>query len=217
LHAPKPFSADYFCVTCGTPFRNEFPLDEQGQCGLCRQGLRGFDKAYCYGEYDGALRDLIHLFKYRGVKPIGATLAKYLPSALPLDLQVDVVVPVPLNWRKQWKRGFNQAEVLAAYVARRRGWKLARILRRKRGSEHQASLSNSERRLNVERAFRAASRVDGMRVLLVDDVMTTGSTARACALALKRAGAKSVTLLTLARVDRRLAVPSAKTYIGSSE
>jgi len=204
-------------VSCGTPFRNEFPLDDEGRCGLCRQGLRGFDKAYCYGEYDGPLRELIHLFKYRGMKPIGTRLAKYLPSALPTDLSIDVVVPVPLDWRKQWKRGFNQAEVLAAHVARRRGWKLTRALRRSRSVEHQASLSNTQRRLNVERAFRAKGRVDGLRVLLVDDVMTTGATARACALALKRAGAKSVTLLTLARVDRRLAAPSGKTYIGSSD
>ncbi len=184
---------------------------------MCRQGLRGFDKAYCYGEYDGPLRELIHLFKYRGMKPIGIRLARYLPSALPTDLNVDVVVPVPLDWRKQWKRGFNQSEVLAEHVARRRGWKFSRALRRSRSVEHQASLSNTQRRLNVERAFRAAGRVDGLRVLLVDDVMTTGATARACALALKRAGAKSVTLLTLARVDRRLAAPSARTYIGSSE
>lgn len=208
LEAPKPFCADYFCVSCGTPFRNQFPLDNKGQCGLCRQGLRGFDQAYCYGEYDGTLRELIHLFKYRGMKPVGERLARYLPSALPVDLRIDLVVPVPLDWRKRWKRGFNQAEILASHVAKRRGWKLAQPLRRKFSTAHQATLSNTERRLNVERAFEGRTSVSGLRVLLVDDVMTTGATARACALALKRAGASSVVLLTLARVDRRLAVPA---------
>ena len=179
--------------------------------------MQGFDRAYCYGEYEGALRDLIHLFKYQNMKPIGKTLARHLPSALPTDAMFDLVVPVPLDWRKRWKRGFNQAEVLAAHVARRRGWKLRNALRRKLSRDHQASLSNHERRLNVERAFRAINSLAGMRVLLVDDVMTTGATARACALALKRAGAKSVTLLTLARVDRRLAAPSARNFQRSNE
>ncbi len=151
------------------------------------------------------------------MKPIGKTLAGHLPRALPTDVSFDLVVPVPLDWRKYWKRGFNQAEVLARHVARRRGWKLRNALRRKYSHIHQASLSNQDRRANVERAFTASRSVAGLRVLLVDDVMTTGSTARACALALKRAGATSVTLLTLARVDRRLAAPSARNFPRSDE
>jgi len=184
---------------------------------LCRQGLQGFDRAYCYGEYEGELRELIHLFKYKSMKPVGDTLARHLPAALPTDAQFDLVTPVPLDWRKRWSRGFNQAEVLAAHVARRRGWKLRNALRRTYSKSHQATLSNHERRLNVEQAFRAAGPLAGKRVLLVDDVMTTGATARACALALKRAGAQSVTLLTLARVDRRLAAPSARDFPRSND
>jgi len=217
LAETKPFSADYFCASCRTPFRNEFPLDENGQCALCRQGLRGFDAAYCYGEYDGTLRELIHLFKYRRMKPLGQRLARFLPAALPIDQAFDAVVPVPLHWRRAWSRGFNQARILAGHVARKRGWKLIQPLRRRPSRERQASLSNHERRLNVERAFFAKGSLTGMRILLVDDVMTTGATAPACALALKRAGAKSVTLLTLARVDRRLAAPSARTTSRSND
>ena len=163
------------------------------------------------------MRDLIHLFKYQNIRPLGDTLARYLPSALPTDVSFDLVTPVPLDWRKRWSRGFNQAEVFAAHVARRRGWKLKRLLRRKFGKLHQAALSNQERRANVERVFRAAGSINGLRILLVDDVMTTGATARACALALKRAGAAHVTLLTLARVDRRLAALSAKENSRSEE
>ncbi|MDQ6676090.1 MAG: ComF family protein [Acidobacteriota bacterium] len=151
------------------------------------------------------------------MKPLGRRLARLMPAALPLDQAFDAVVPVPLHWRRAWTRGFNQAEVLANHVARKRGWKLKRALRRRPSRNRQASLSNHERRLNVERAFFAKGSLTGMKVLLVDDVMTTGATARACALALKRAGASSVTLLTLARVDRRLAAPSAQNISRSND
>lgn len=213
LKQPTPFSAEYFCATCKTPFLNQFPLDENGVCGLCRAGVRGFDAAYCFGAHEGALREMIHLFKYGRMQPLGARLGKMMWSALPVDEAFDVVVPVPLHWRRRWTRGFNQSEVLARYVARRRGIQLVCALTRRRATDSQASLSNPRRRLNVSGAFLAKKSVAGQRVLLVDDVMTTGATASACALALKRAGAKQVTLLTLARVDRRLAGPSARTTL----
>ncbi|MES1262566.1 MAG: phosphoribosyltransferase family protein, partial [Acidobacteriota bacterium] len=117
----------------------------------------------------------------------------------------DAVVPVPLHWRKQWERGYNQAELLARHVAKRRGVPLVKALRRKRPTAVQASLAVAGRRKNVAGAFlmRPQARLAGQRVLLIDDVMTTGATAGACAVALKRGGAKSVSLLTLARADRR--------------
>ncbi len=173
--------------------------------------MRGFDAAYCFGAYEGQLREMIHLFKYGRMKGIGRRLGGLLATALPVDERIDVVVPVPLHWRRQWTRGFNQAEVLGRQIARARRIKVVHALRRRRATNAQAGLSNPKRRLNVTGAFRATAAVAGLRVLLVDDVMTTGATASACALALKRAGAKSVTLLTLARVDRRLAAPSART------
>ena len=203
-------AADYFCVTCRTPFQNRFPLDEQGRCRLCRSGTRGFDAAYCFGVYEGTLRALIHLFKYGGMKPLSKTLAGHLASALPRDQQFDLVVPMPLYWRRQWQRGFNQSELLARAIARRCGVPMEHAVRRTRATSAQAGLSNARRRENVAGAFRVkkASKVAGRRTLLIDDVMTTGATASACALALKRAGAKQVTLLALARVDRRLFDPA---------
>ncbi len=153
---------------------------------------------------------MIHVFKYGHVKPLGARLADLMWRALPVDERFDAVVPVPLHWRRRWARGFNQSEILARCLARRRGIKVLRALQRRRQTESQASLSNAKRRLNVAGAFRAKTSLAGMRILLVDDVMTTGATAGACAIALKRAGAKQVTLLTVARVDRRLAAPSAR-------
>jgi ComF family protein len=198
-------AADYFCTVCRTPFRNPYPLDAAGQCAPCRLGLRGFDAAYCYGAYEGVLRDLIHLYKYAGMRPLAKPLGDLLGAALPRDQRFEVVVPVPLHWRRRWSRGFNQAELLARATALRCGIPMRKALRRTRSTETQAGLSNSRRRRNVADAFRVTSRQDvaGRRVLLVDDVMTTGATAGACAAALKRDGARSVALLALARVDRR--------------
>ncbi len=217
LRAPAALSAEYFCVQCKTPFLNRYPLDEQGRCALCRSGARGFDAAYCFGSYEGALRDLIHLLKYDGMKPLAAPLGDYLSRALPLDEPFDAVVPMPLHWRRRFDRGFNQAALLANEISRRRRIPALNAVRRVRATQSQIGLSNAKRRLNVCGAFRArrGKRLVGLRLLLVDDVMTTGSTGSACGAALKRAGAKSVTLLTLARVDRRF-IQTAAPASGSS-
>ncbi len=212
LRSPEPLSAEYFCVSCRTPFQNGFPLDEEGRCALCRNGLRGFDAAYSFGAYDGTLRKLIHLFKYQGIRTLAHPLANLLADALPRDQRFDIIVPVPLHWRRRWTRGFNQSELLAGRLSRRTGIPVRGALGRARATATQAGLSNTMRRRNVTAAFRCRrpEQVRGKRILLVDDVMTTGSTAAACALALKRAGAASVALLTVARVDRRMEPPAAE-------
>lgn len=184
-------------------------MDAEGRCALCRNGLRGFDAAYSFGAYEGALRKLIHLYKYGKVQTLARPLGELLLRALPRDERFDLVVPVPLHWRRRWQRGFNQAELLARLVAARRAIPVTKVLRRVRSTSAQAGLSGTGRRRNVAAAFRCrnSSLMKGRRVLLIDDVMTTGSTAAACALALKRAGASRVALLTVARVDRRFTVP----------
>jgi ComF family protein len=205
LRAPEPLVAEYFCVACRTPFRNAFPLDARGMCALCRSGLRAFDAAYCYGAYEGTLRELIHLFKYAKIQALEKPLGEILADGLPLDERFDVVVPVPLHWRRYWERGFNQSELLARAVARRCGIKVRNVLGRSQYTKPQAGLTHTARRENVGTAFRVKgnTRLDGLSVLLIDDVMTTGSTATACARVLKKAGARRVALLTVARVDRR--------------
>lgn len=203
LEAPEPLSAEFFCASCRTPFQNSFPLDAAGRCALCRSGLRGFDAAYSFGAYEGALRELIHLYKYGKVRTLAHPLSGLLAQALPRDEAFDATVPVPLYWRRRLQRGFNQAELLARGLARRTGIPVVRALGRVRPTPTQAGLSNSARRQNVARAFRSRS-VQGQRILLIDDVMTTGATAASCALALKQAGARRVVLLTVARVDRRM-------------
>ena len=204
---PEPLHADYACVSCRTPFLNRFPLDDQGRCALCRNGLRGFDAVYCFGSYEGLLREWIHLYKYAGIKPLARPLGKLLAAAVPGEEKFDAIVPVPLHWLRRWHRGFNQSEILARSLGKHLGVPLLSALRRTRSTRVQAGLSNTARRQNVAQAFRSRRRqtVAGMRILLVDDVMTTGSTAAACARALKQAGAARVTLATVARVDRRMA------------
>ncbi len=181
-------------------------------CDACRAGLRGFDRAASFGFYEGPLRGLIHLFKYSGMKPLARPLSAFLERAIPIDMEFDAVVAVPLHWRKRWDRGFNQAELLAKYIAKRRQIPLVGALRRKRATEVQASLASAGRRRNVAGAFAIRSKVAvaGKRILLIDDVMTTGATAGVCASVLKRAGAKSVSLVTLARVDRRAGIESVR-------
>jgi ComF family protein len=113
---------------------------------------------------------------------------------------------MPLHWLKRWRRGFNQAELLARMVARRSGAPVVGAVRRRHATAPQASLSHSRRRENVRGAFavKRGCNVKGRRILLIDDVFTTGSTAGACAAVLKTAGARFVGVLTLARADRRL-------------
>lgn len=206
LEKPTALSAEYFCVQCRSPFASSAPLDEQGRCGLCRRGARGFDAAYSFAFYEDTLRELIHVFKYGRVQTLARPLGRLLWLALPRDEAFDVIVPMPLHWRKRWQRGFNQSELLARQIGKRAHLPVRTALRRVRYTGAQAGLTSAKRRLNVSGAFnaKASANLAGKRILLIDDVMTTGATAASAARALKRAGARHVTLLTLARADRRM-------------
>jgi ComF family protein len=203
LRPPEPLDAEFTCVSCGTPFENAFPLDSEGRCALCRHGLRGFDAAYCFGSYEGRLREWIHLYKYGRVKSMATPLVELLAAAVPGAGCFDAVAPVPLHWRRRWQRGFNQSELLARGLARKLGLPVVRALRRLHHTPTQTGLSRSARRKNVAAAFASRQSVNGQRILLIDDVLTTGATGAACAHMLRRAGARSVALATVARADRR--------------
>lgn len=204
-----PIQADCFCERCGTPFLNDWALDEDGICRLCQTGRRGFDACFVFGSYEGELRDLVHLFKYGRVESLAKPMAQWMLQALPPGRSVDCVVPVPMHWWKRWRRGFNQAELLAREVARGLEKPIVKALRRLKASRVQAGLASAARRRNALDSFSLAGAgpVAGKTVLLVDDVFTTGATATACARLLKRAGALSVEMLALARVDRRAPAP----------
>lgn len=175
-----------------------------------------FERAVAYARYEDRMREAIHALKYEGMHPaarrMGAMLAQAISRLAGEAPQSMLVIPVPLHRRKHAQRGFNQARALAehALAALRRShgeWKLElapRTLMRIRQTDTQAGLSPRQRRINVRGAFQVADAdaVRGRDVLLVDDILTTGATARAAALALKRAGAKSVWVATLARAAR---------------
>jgi ComF family protein len=180
-------------------------------CGLCRRAKPPFARAVAYGSYDGALRGLIHLLKYERVRPAGKALGKFLAGALTglspsLGSAPVVVVPVPLHRGKLRQRGFNQAELTARAALRLLadggGFVLnTRVLKRQRSTESQTGLTRHQRRENIRGAF-VVSRPDlisGQKVLLVDDVFTTGTTVSECARILLRAGASRVWVATVAR------------------
>jgi ComF family protein len=175
-------------------------------CGSCRRRLTPYASGASLGPYEGTLRTLIHDLKYRGRQRLAARLAEALlaePAVRRLLAGEPVLVPVPLHPRKRRERGFNQAELLARELARRgAGPLVAGALVRRVDTPPQAGMSAAARRRNVARAFavRQRARLAGRDVVLVDDVLTTGATAVACARALVAAGASGVRVLTVARV-----------------
>jgi ComF family protein len=190
-----------YCTRCGEPFGGEGPSHP---CLRCLRKPPAFDLARAPFVYGGALREAIHRYKYGGAWDLGRHLAPLVaPGAPDLDPRgFDLVVPVPLHPRRLAERGFDQAVPLARAVARESDLPLRpRALRRLRATAPQAGLVGEARRANVRGAFAVArpSEVAGRRVLLLDDVVTTGATARACARALREAGARAVGVLSLAR------------------
>lgn len=195
---------EFYCGLCRTPFLNASPLNSSGVCRLCEAGVTRFDGSYAFGQYDGVLRELIQLYKYQRMRPLAPPLGRLMARALPRELVLDAVVPVPLHWRKLLRRGFNQSRLLAEELSRRTGLDVAACLKRRRHTNAQAGLTAKERRANVAGAFFVPRGADvaGRRLLLVDDVMTTGATVNAAARALKEAGARRVSVLVLARAGR---------------
>ncbi len=212
-----PEQSGPLCSRCGESLGiSDFGAGDGQLCRPCRIAPPEFERAVAHGLYTGTLRSLLHLLKYDGLEPISARLGALLAGqvaaidGLPSKM---LVVPVPLYKTKRRQRGFNQSELLARAVcdAMRRlrpDWKgeLAPpgMMLRKRDTRSQAELSTAQRRRNLRGVFSVPNRdrLRGRDVLLVDDIYTTGATARSCSAALKKAGAARVWVATVARAQR---------------
>jgi competence protein ComFC len=192
-----------FCERCGLPFAGE--ITGAFECSNCRDMELHFCSARSAVTARGVVLDVIHRYKYSQALWFEAFLAGlFLREALPAlrGESWDLIVPVPLHPTKQREREFNQAERLARPLARALGVPLnTRLVRRVRPTRTQTLLSKGQRAENVQRAFavRPHRRLQGERVILVDDVLTTGATTSACAGVLRAAGAGEVCVWTVAR------------------
>ena len=207
------------CIRCGEALDWNPSTTGEALCRPCRVAPPDFAQAVAHGVYNNKLRSLLHLLKYDGMeplaKPLGTLLAEpvlAIPN-LPADL---LAVPVPLYGKKRRSRGFNQSELLArallfALHRRRPDLRIrlaAPLLVRQRATESQAGLTPHQRRENVRGAFFVPrpETVRDRHILLIDDIYTTGATARACSTALVRAGAASVWVATVARAQKEHAL-----------
>jgi ComF family protein len=201
------FLAPPCCAACGLPF--EFDLGPEALCGGCSARRPRFEHARAALVYDDASRDLILRFKHADRLEGAATFAGWMARAgSGLIAEADMIAPVPLHWLRLVRRRYNQAAVLANALGRAQGkLVIPDLLVRRRATPTQGHLGREARRRNVAGAFqvtpRHAQALEGARVLLIDDVLTTGATAEACARTLRQAGAQTVNLLTLARVVRQ--------------
>ncbi len=195
-----------YCAGCGRPF--EFALGSGALCGVCSKSRPLYERARAALRYDDASRPLILAFKHGDRTDCAPALGRWLARAgAELLVDADVIVPVPLHWWRLFRRRYNQAGLLAQALGRIAGKPvLPDLVRRRRATASQGHLGPAERRRNVAGAFAISNRrraeVEGRRVLLVDDVLTTGATAEAVAETLLDAGAHAVDLLALARVVR---------------
>jgi ComF family protein len=209
LRAVEVTGTDY-CTRCGAPQGKG--VGAIARCASCEEAREGFGtrEMVAVGSYAGVLKEICLALKFGGARNLATPLAAWLAQLVHdrgMADKVDVIIPVPLHVLRQFQRGYNQAQLVARAVARfLEKPLLADALRRVHGTQRQALLSAAQRKRNVEDAFvvrpRHAPDLKGMRVLLVDDVMTTGATFAAAARALRKGGARAVYGAVAARANQ---------------
>jgi competence protein ComFC len=192
-----------FCAKCSEPFSGA--ITQTFSCANCSHRTLHFDSAVATYRSRGLVRKLVHEFKYGRQRHLRHPLAEWLGETMNdprlRDCRFDVIVPVPLHPARERERGFNQATLLAELLACRVAVPLRTVLERTRYTTTQTAYDRAERMENLHNAFRLRKNmhVRQLRVLLIDDVLTTGSTLSECARVLKEAGAISVHAATAAR------------------
>jgi len=203
------------CCGCG----DELGCSKPFLCDRCLEHLKisnvvtkrqeweecGMDAAAFVYYYGGPVKGLVHSLKFRGVRILSGMMAKDMAELLRIrfDCGYDWIVPIPLHPARLYDRGYNQAQLLAEHISAECGIAMRTdIVRRVRKTKQQSKLSKEKRAGNLKGAFAVNVDVRGKSILLIDDVITTGSTACACAEALKAAGAKEVRALAFAGTHR---------------
>lgn len=189
---PLPASS---CLRCGGP------TAAPGLCETCRDTASHLDAIYAAAVFAHPLRDAIHELKYNHGRALAVPLGRYMAAVWrERGLAADMIMPVPLHRGRQAERGYNQAALLARVLAAEIGVPIEeRLLTRQRATAHQVGLGLADRKRNVADAFACQGDLAGRRVMLIDDVATTGATLEACAAVLRSADAGSVAAFTLAR------------------
>ncbi|HEX6863595.1 MAG TPA: ComF family protein [Thermoanaerobaculia bacterium] len=189
------------CAVCAGPL-DAFEPPSGYRCGACRERPPAFDRLLALWTYRPPLDAVVQGLKFRRLDYLGRHLALALMDGLGEALDgFDGIIPVPLHWQRRLTRGYNQAERIASPLAARLGLPLIPALRRIRRTPPQTSLGKADRLANLRQAFRVPrpGKIRGLRLLLVDDVATTGATLDMAAAALRRAGAAGVTAVVAAR------------------
>jgi ComF family protein len=198
------FIAPPYCERLGIPF----PYDP-GPGVLSMEAIAdppAYRRARAAVRFDDVARALVHALKYGDRLDLAPMMGRWMATAgRSLTADTDAIIPVPLHWRRRWARRFNQSALLAEAIAKASGVPVIfGALKRVKATPQQVGLSQSARALNVQGAFRVGrsdkAAVEGRRLILVDDVITTGATVDACARVLLRAGAANVDVLAFARV-----------------
>lgn len=186
-----------FCSAC----KQVLPVGAGFPCPSCNKTAM---PVFALGAFDLFNRELIHRLKYYGDEPVGRFLGGELGklvAGFDSILAWDAIVPVPLHWTRKWSRGFNQSLILAGALSKNTGLPILSVLRRVKRTKDQTRLSRKERLANVRGAFRVVKNVEEKRLLLLDDVTTTGATLEECRRVLMEAGASQISAAVVAMAN----------------
>ena len=205
----------YFCDSCMDRLKSH--AEKRDPCKICGVNLKkercscskitapSFGSIFSIFDFDNDLKKIVHKFKYSGLKNIATYTASEFSTFIPNDLigKCDIAVPVPLHFFRERKRGFNQAKTLSKGLLDNFNIEIIDLLERVKHTKTQTALDSKKRSRNLTRAIRVkqkySDKLQNKNILLIDDVITTTATAEVCSLSMIEAGAKSVTLLSLAR------------------